>query len=98
VTQAMVDKWVILGKPNCWCCASQKRGNAVYTGSGATVTNAADLAAVKNAATWGKSYNQVGYNPCCDFDLNGTVNAADLAKVKNAANWSKVTGPGPLCQ
>jgi hypothetical protein len=98
VTQAMVDKWVYLGKPNCWCCPSQKRGNCVYTPSStATVTNAIDMAKVKNVNVWGKAYTQAGYEPCCDFDMNGTVNAADLARVKNINNWGQIVGAAPPC-
>jgi hypothetical protein len=96
VTSAMVNTWNNLGRPNCWCCASQKLGNGVYTGSSATKTDAVDLAQVKNAANFNK--NDTTSNACLDFNLSGKIDAADLAIVKNSKNFNKVTGPAPPCQ
>jgi hypothetical protein len=96
VTSAMVNTWNALGQPNCWCCASQKRGNGVYTGSSATKTDAVDLAQVKNTANFNK--NDTTSNACLDFNLSGKIDAADLAIVKNTNNFNKVTGAAPPCQ
>jgi hypothetical protein len=99
VTQAMIDKWNYLGRPNCWCCASQKRGNGIYIPSSTDCkVDAYDIAGVKNVNAWNKAYTQQGYNPCLDFDLNGSIGSTDLAKIKNAANWNKAVGCGPPCQ
>ncbi|MGA2071823.1 MAG: PASTA domain-containing protein, partial [Sedimentisphaerales bacterium] len=98
VTTAQVTLWNTLGRPNCWCCVAQKRGNGVYAPSStASKTDALDFAAVKNAANWSKN-DTAAANVCLDFNLSGKIDALDLAIVKNANNWSKVTGPGPLCQ
>jgi len=97
VTAAQVGYWNALGRPACWCCVSQKRGNGVYTGSTATKTDALDLAAVKNAANWTKS-DSAAANVCLDFNLSNKIDALDLAVVKNANNWTKATGSGPPCQ
>jgi hypothetical protein len=96
ITAAQVTRWNNIGKPNCWCCLSHKRGNGIYTGTSATVTNALDLAAIKNVANWNKVTTAA--NACLDFDMSGSIGATDLAKVKNAANWNKVTGKAPPCQ
>jgi hypothetical protein len=100
VTQAMMDRWNYLGQPNCWCCDSQKRGNAIYTGASATKTDITDLAKMKNAAQWNQSLGSPGYdaNPCLDTNLSGKIDLTDLAKIKNAANWNVIVGPGPPCQ
>jgi hypothetical protein len=95
VTTTQYNLWVTLGKPNCWCCTSQKRGNGVYTGSTATKTDSLDLAAVKNVANYGKT--DTSANACLDFNLSGKIDSVDLARVKNVANWGKVTGQGPPC-
>jgi len=100
VTQAMIDRWVTLGKPNCWCCNAQKRGNGVYTPtSTATKTDALDLAKVKNTAQWLQSLGAPGYNanPCCDTNLSGKIDAVDLARIKNTANWLQTVGAGSGC-
>jgi hypothetical protein len=101
VTQAMVDRWNALGRPNCWCCSTQKRGNVVYTpASTASKVDLTDLAKVKNAAQWNKVLGDAGYNanPCLDTNLSGKIDLTDLAKIKNAANWNVIVGPGPPCQ
>jgi len=95
VNAAMMTKWVYLGKPACWCCGSQKRGNGIYTGSSAGRTDTLDLGGVKNAAAWTKWYTQAGYNPCLDFNLSGRIDTTDLGIVKNAANWTKSFGTCP---
>jgi hypothetical protein len=96
VTSAMVNYWNNLGRPNCWCCASQKRGNGYYTSTSATKTDALDLAQVKNTNNYGK--NDTAANACYDFNLSNKVDALDLAVVKNTNNYGKVTGNGPPCQ
>ncbi len=96
VTAAMVTLWNGVGRPNCWCCTSQKRGNGYYTGSSATKTDSLDLAQVKNATNWTKTITAA--NACLDFNLSGKIDSVDLAKIKSAANWTKVTGAGPPCQ
>jgi len=51
ITQAHIDRWVTLRKPNCWCCDAQKRGNGVYLPSSTSLkVDALDLAKVKNSA------------------------------------------------
>lgn len=100
ITQAMVDRWIALGKPNCWCCPAQKRGNGVYLPTTtATKVDAIDLAKIKNSAVWSKTYPDAGYNgaACSDTNLSGKIDAIDLAKVKNSANWGIVVGPGSGC-
>jgi hypothetical protein len=97
VNQTMVDRWNSVNKPNCWCCTSQKRGNGVYTGGSATKTDISDLAAVKNAANYGKTIATAA-NVCLDFNFSGKIDITDLARVKHAANYGKVTGYGPPCQ
>lgn len=79
ITPAMVTTWTNLNKPKCWCCDSQKIGNGEYMTSPNAV-NALDLAAIKLA--FNKTSTQAGYNPCSDFNLDGTINALDLAIVK----------------
>ena len=95
VTQAMVDRWNAVCRPNCWCCLAQKRGNGVYTGSSATKTDLVDLACVKNPANYNKSTTCA--NACCDFNMSGKIDSVDLAVVKNALNYNKSTGSGPPC-
>jgi hypothetical protein len=89
VTQAMVDKWVYLKRPNCWCCEAQKYGNGAYAGASAQRVDTADLGDVK--LSWMKSYNQVGYKPCSDFNLSGRVDTADLGIIKQ--HWMHTEGP-----
>jgi hypothetical protein len=100
ITTTHIWRWTQLGKPNCWCCNAQKRGNAVYTPtSTATKTDLIDLAKIKNTAQYGKSLGETGYNnnPCCDTNLSGKIDLVDLAKAKNTVNYGKVTGAGPPC-
>jgi hypothetical protein len=100
ITQAHIDRWVALGKPNCWCCDAQKRGNGVYSPSStATKTDFIDLAKIKNSAQWNQSAGQPGYdaNPCSDTNLSGKIDFIDLAKVKNSANWNQSVGAGSGC-
>jgi hypothetical protein len=96
VTAAQVTLWNNLGKPNCWCCNSQKRGNVVYTGASLQKTDITDLAAVKNTNNYGK--NTTIANACLDLNFSGKVDITDLARVKNSNNYGKVTGYGPLCK
>jgi hypothetical protein len=91
VVQAMMDKWVFLNKPACWCCAAQKLGNGVYTGASASRPDASDVASIKSS--WMKNYNQVGYIPCVDFNLSGRVDASDVAVLK--AKWMQNVGTCP---
>ena len=95
VTTTQYNLWVTLGKPNCWCCTSQKRGNGNYSGSSATKTDSLDLAGVKNTANYNKSTTAA--NACYDFNFSGKVDSVDLARVKNTANYNKATGSGPPC-
>jgi hypothetical protein len=95
VTLTQYNLWVTLGKPNCWCCTSQKRGNGNYSGSSATKTDSLDLAGVKNTANYNKSTTSA--NACYDFNFSGKIDSVDLAKVKNAANYNKLTGAAPPC-
>ncbi len=85
VTQAMVDRWVALGKPNCWCCLAQKAGNGVATN---TRVDTGDLNELKQS--WNKSSTAVGYKPCADYNLSGRVDTADLNVLKS--HWNKTTG------
>jgi len=87
VTQAMVDRWVTLGKPDCWCCLAQKAGNIVTTNLNATV-NSADLNAIRLA--WLKNVGQAGYNACADVNLSGGVNSADLNVIRT--HWLMTVG------
>jgi len=91
VTQAMVNQWVAMGKPKCWCCLGQKAGNGAYNaapGPDNGMVNTADLAALR--ASWNKTYPAAGYNACADFDLSGAVNTADLANLR--AHWNMNVG------
>jgi hypothetical protein len=96
VTAAHVTLWNNLGKPNCWCCNSQKRGNVVYSGGSAQKTDITDLAAVKNTNNYGKVTTAA--NACLDLNFSGKVDITDLARVKNSNNYGKVTGYGPTCK
>jgi hypothetical protein len=96
VTSAMVGYWNNLGRPNCWCCASQKRGNGIYTGGSAGKTDISDLAAVKNTNNYGKG--DTTSNACLDFNLSNKIDITDLAICKNTNNYGKATGSGPPCQ
>jgi hypothetical protein len=98
VTQTMVTKWVWLGKPNCWCCVSEKRGNGVYTGGSANRPDNLDLNTIKNLSAWMQQYTAAGYKPCSDVDLSGKIDNIDLNRVKNLANWMVNVGAGPPCQ
>ena len=88
VDQAMVDKWVYLGKPAIWVCDAQKKGNCVFATTSALRVDVQDLAALK--ASWFKSFNQVGSNSACDFNCSGRVDVADLAILK--LKWFQVVG------
>jgi hypothetical protein len=96
VTTAHIAKWNYLGKPNCWCCLGQKRGNCIYTGASANRPDTIDLGAIKGSS-WMCSYTQPCYNPCCDFNLSGRIDTVDLGMVKNTNNWMKSVGAGPPC-
>jgi len=85
VTQAMVDKWIALGKPDCWCCLAQKAGNGVATN---TRVDTGDLNELKQS--WNKTSTTAGYKPCADYNLSGRVDTADLNVLK--AHWNKITG------
>lgn len=96
VNATHMTRWVGQGKPSCWCCASQKRGNGVYTpASTAGKVDTVDLAKVKNAAVWTKSCGQSGYYVCSDVDLSCKIDTVDLARIKNAANWTQTIGTCP---
>jgi len=93
-----IAKWNYLGKPNCWCCPAQKRGNGVYSPSGTSLAvDNVDLGKVKNSNVWNKTYTQTGYNACSDINLSGNIDNVDLAKIKNSANWGKTVGAGSNC-
>jgi len=87
VTQTIFDRWVALGKPDCWCCLAQKAGNIVTTNLNATV-NSADLNAIRLA--WLKNVGQAGYNACADVNLSGGVNSADLNVIRT--HWLMTVG------
>ena len=69
--------------PTCWDateCAGQSLGDATCDGT----INAVDLFKLKQS--WLKSYGQVGYNCCANFNHDSFgVNAVDLFKLKQ--NW-----------
>jgi hypothetical protein len=88
VTQAMVDKWVSLNKPCCWCCQAQKYGNGVYAGGSAQRVDTADLGDVK--LSWMQSYTSLTYKRCSDYNLSGRVDTADLGTVK--LHWMHTEG------
>jgi len=85
VTQAMVDRWVALGNPSCWCCLAQKAGNGVATN---TRVDTGDLNELKQS--WNKSSTAVGYKPCADYNLSGRVDTADLNVLKS--HWNRTVG------
>lgn len=101
ITQTHIDRWNALGKPNCWCCDSQKRGNGVYTPpSTACKVDAIDLAKIKNSNQWHQVLGSPGYNanPCSDMNLSGKIDAIELAKIKHTSNWNQLVGCGPPCE
>jgi hypothetical protein len=56
VNATHLTRWVQNGKPSCWCCASQHRGNGVYSPAAtAGKVDNVDLAKVRNAANWGQT-------------------------------------------
>jgi hypothetical protein len=96
VTQTMVNMWnhANVNRPQCWCCNGQKCGNGIYTPpSTVNLVDATDLSKLKKS--FNKSYTQVGYNACIDFQLSGTIDASDLAVLKKHFNKT-VSGSG--CQ
>jgi hypothetical protein len=88
VSQSMVSRWNYLGKPNCWCCEAQKYGNGDYAGTSSAKVDTSDLTCLK--ASYGRSYIQSGYKPCCDFNLSGRVDTIDLTILK--ANYMHIEG------
>ncbi|MBN1787712.1 MAG: hypothetical protein JW806_04890, partial [Sedimentisphaerales bacterium] len=90
VTQAMLDKWEYLSRPNCWCCDAQKCGNGAYGGSSINRVDTVDLGALK--ASWFKAHTVVGYNPCVDFNLSGRVDTVDLGILKS--HWFRTVAGG----
>jgi len=97
VNSTHMGRWNYLGKPNCWCCAGQKRGNNTYTGSSANRPDNVDLGAVKNTNVWMKYYTQSGYLPCADVDFSGRVDTIDVGRIKNTNNYMQTVGGGPPC-
>jgi len=66
----------------CWelfHCPGQPVGDATCDGK----VNAVDMFKLKQS--WLKSYGQVGYNCCADFNQNNVVNAVDIFILKQ--NW-----------
>jgi len=96
VTATHVTNWNNLGRPACWCCVSQKRGNGIYTGTSSGKTDILDLAAVKNTNNYNK--NDTTTNCCLDFNLSNKIDILDLAIAKNSNNYNKSNGSGPPCQ
>jgi hypothetical protein len=97
VNSTMMGKWNYLGRPNCWCCLSQKRGNGVYAGGSALRPDNSDLNAIRVATAWMKQYNQAGYVACSDVDLSGRLDNTDLNRVRQATNWMVSVGAGSGC-
>jgi len=97
VNSTHLAKWNYLGKPNCWCCVGQKRGNNSYAGGSANRPDTVDLAAVKHTNTYMKFYTQSGYAPCADVDFSGKIDTIDLARVKHTGNYMQSVGGGPPC-
>jgi len=96
VNAAMMTRWNNLGRPNCWCCNAQKRGNGVYTPAGsASKVDLSDAAALKNTANWNQ--NDTAANACLDFNFSGKIELGDAAVLKNTANWNQTVGAGPPC-
>ncbi len=61
-------------------------GNAKEnTPANANSINLSDVITV--SASWLKSVGDVGFNPNCDFDINGVVNQFDLDLLRS--NWNK---------
>jgi len=97
VNSTHLARWNWLGKPNCWCCVGQKRGNNTYTGASANRPDTADVAAVKNSNAYMKYYTQTGYPPCGDVDFSGRIDTTDVARIRNSLNYMKSVGGGPPC-
>jgi hypothetical protein len=97
VNSTHMAKWNYLGKPNCWCCLGQKRGNSVYTGASANRPDNADLTPIKSTNAWMKFYTQTGYIPCADVDFGGRIENTDVTRIKSSNNWMQAVGAGPTC-
>ncbi len=99
VNSTHMARWVYLGKPNCWCCPGQKRGNGVYIPLSTNCrVDTVDLAAVKNTNAYMRFYTQTGYPPCSDSDLSGRIDTTELARMKNTGNYMQNVGCGPPCE
>jgi len=65
-------KWVLVGKPDCWCCATQCHGDSNCDG----VVDGADLYPIEPLV--GRRYPDINYNVCFDFDHDGDIDYSDL--------------------
>ena len=84
ITQAAVDTWVSLGRPDCWCDPCHCRGDA----NGSCTINAVDVLALR--AAW-PGFGGT-YNPCADKNYDGAINAVDVLALRGG--WPGFGGPG----
>ena len=76
VTEADVDRWVSLGRPECWCYPCHCRGDA----TGNCGINALDLLALRVAwPGFGGTYD-----PCVDTNYDGVINSVDVLALRRS--------------
>jgi hypothetical protein len=80
ITQAMVDRWVTLGKPDCWCYPCHCRGDINNDG----LINNTDLKGVA-AQSW--KYAWITYHHCSDTNYDGSINNSDLKGTGLGDGW-----------
>ncbi len=88
VTQDMINKWIYLDKPDCWCCVAQKVGNSTYEGASTDRVDTQDFNALQSS--WYKSYTDPNYYPCSDSDLSGLVGTYDFIMLQT--HWYEQVG------
>jgi len=81
ITQAMYDRWVTLGRPNCWCYPCHYRGDI----NGDCLVNATDLmgtdgpgGAILDGWRDGWNFPYTALIACADINNDGLINATDL--------------------
>jgi len=84
VTKADYNRWVALGRPDCWCDPCHCRGDT----NGDCAVNAIDVLALRVA--WPGSGG--AYDPCADTNYDGVINATDVLTLRSA--WPGLDGPG----
>jgi len=65
--------------PACWGYLTQCHADSTGDGN----VNTADFSDFRDS--WGKTYPDVAYNPCADYNRDGTVNTADFSVFRD--NW-----------